>query len=122
VPWLREALDQFAWGGWERAAARVRRLLRAAGAAVPRTRRAAGDVPATLRQLGVTRREADTLVLISAGLSNAVIAEQLHLSVRTVESHVSSLLTKLGAKNRTDLATRHLRIQQGATSHTSPPP
>jgi hypothetical protein len=35
VPWLREALDQFTWGGWERAAARVRQLLRAAGAPVP---------------------------------------------------------------------------------------
>jgi DNA-binding CsgD family transcriptional regulator len=83
--WLREALDQFAWGGWERAAARVRGLLRAAGAPVPRARRSTAAVSATLRGLGVTRREADTLDLVAAGLTNAAIAEQPYVSVRTVE-------------------------------------
>jgi DNA-binding CsgD family transcriptional regulator/tetratricopeptide (TPR) repeat protein len=112
VSWLREALDQFTWGGWERTAARVRRLLRAAGAPVPRARRSAAAVPDTLRACGVTRREADILALLAAGLTNADIAAQLHLSVRTVESHVSSLLAKLGARNRTDLAARHLELQR----------
>jgi DNA-binding CsgD family transcriptional regulator len=112
VSWLREALDQFAWGGWEWAAARVRRLLRAAGAPVPRARRSAAAVSETLRTFGVTRREADILGLLAAGLTNADIAAQLYLSVRTVESHVSSLLAKLGARNRTDLAARHLELQR----------
>jgi DNA-binding NarL/FixJ family response regulator len=110
--WRREALDQFTWGGWERTAARVRRLLRAAGAPVPRARRSAAAVSDTLRASGVTRREADILSLLAAGLTNADIAEQLYLSVRTVESHVSSLLAKLGARNRTDLAARHLELQR----------
>jgi DNA-binding CsgD family transcriptional regulator len=110
--WLREALDQFGWGGWERAAARVRQLLRAAGAPVPRARRSAAAVSATLRDLGVTRREADTLALVAAGLANATIAEQLYVSVRTVESHVSSLLAKLDARNRTELAARYLELQR----------
>ena len=66
----------------------------------------------TLRASGVTRREADILSLLAAGLTNADIAEQLYLSVRTVESHVSSLLAKLGARNRTDLAARHLELQR----------
>jgi DNA-binding NarL/FixJ family response regulator len=57
-------------------------------------------------------READILSLLAAGLTNADIAEQLYLSVRTVESHVSSLLAKLGARNRTDLAARHLELQR----------
>lgn len=112
VSWLREALDQFAWGGWERTAARIRRLLRGAGAPVPRARRSAAAVPDTLRASGVTRREADILGLLAAGLTNADIAAQLYLSVRTVESHVSSLLAKLGARNRTDLAARHLELQR----------
>jgi DNA-binding CsgD family transcriptional regulator len=110
--WLREALDQFTWGGWERTAARVRRLLRAAGAPVPRARRSAAADSDTLRASGVTRREADILSLLAAGLTNADIAAQLYLSVRTVKSHVSSLLAKLGARNRTDLAARHLELQR----------
>jgi DNA-binding CsgD family transcriptional regulator len=99
-------------GRWERAAARVRGLLRAAEAPVPRARRSTATVSATLRGLGVTRREADTLDLVAAGLTNAAIAEQPYVSVRTVESHVSSLLAKLGARNRTELAARHLALQR----------
>lgn len=60
----------------------------------------------------MTRREADILPLVAAGMGNSAIAKQLYLSVRTVESHVSSLLSKLGAQNRTDLAARHLKMQQ----------
>jgi DNA-binding NarL/FixJ family response regulator len=69
-------------------------------------------VSETLGVLGVTRGEADILALLAAGLTNADIAAQLYLSVRTVESQVSSLLAKLGARNRTDLATRHLELQR----------
>ena len=69
-------------------------------------------VSATLRDLGVTRREADNLALVAAGLANATIAEQLYVSVRTVESHVSSLLAKLDARNRTELTARHLELQR----------
>jgi DNA-binding NarL/FixJ family response regulator len=75
-------------------------------------RRSAAAVSDTLRASGVTRREADILSLLGAGLTNADIAEQLYLSVRTVESRVSSLLAKLGARNRTDLAARHLELQR----------
>ena len=39
------------------------------------------------------------------GLANKAIAQRLHLSVRTVESHVRHALTKLGLDNRTQLAT-----------------
>jgi DNA-binding NarL/FixJ family response regulator len=81
---------------WERTSGRVRRLLRAAGAPVPRARRSAAAVSDILRAYGVTRREADILAPLAAGLTNADIAGQLYLSGRTVESHVSSLLAKLG--------------------------
>jgi DNA-binding CsgD family transcriptional regulator/tetratricopeptide (TPR) repeat protein len=56
-----------------------------------------------LSERGVTRREADVLVALAERLSNARIAERLYLSERTVESHVSSLLRKLGAGNRVEL-------------------
>ena len=49
---------------------------------------------------GVTKREREVLVLLSDRLTNSEIADKLYISVRTVESHVSSLLTKLGVDNR----------------------
>ncbi|MFL5889277.1 MAG: response regulator transcription factor [Solirubrobacteraceae bacterium] len=43
--------------------------------------------------------------LVANGLANNVIAAGLHLSVRTVESHIRHLLAKAGLSNRTQLAT-----------------
>jgi DNA-binding CsgD family transcriptional regulator len=53
---------------------------------------------------GVTRREADVLVLVREGLTNKEIAERLYLSPRTVEKHIESLLRKTTARSRTQLA------------------
>jgi predicted ATPase/DNA-binding CsgD family transcriptional regulator len=52
----------------------------------------------------VTRREAEVLELIMDHRTNAEIAAELHLSIRTVESHVRSLLRKSGADDRRGLA------------------
>jgi predicted ATPase/DNA-binding CsgD family transcriptional regulator len=54
----------------------------------------------------VTEREAQVLALIADRLSNAQIAHKLHISVRTVEHHVSALLRKYGVADRGELA-RH---------------
>ena len=70
---------------------------------MPRRRRAGGDVPDELARHGVTSREVEVLRLLGEGLSNAVIAERLYLSVRTVETHVSSLLSKLQVDGRGQL-------------------
>jgi DNA-binding NarL/FixJ family response regulator len=52
---------------------------------------------------GITAREADVLRLVAGGLANKQIAARLHLSPRTVEKHVESLLRKTGAHSRTGL-------------------
>jgi predicted ATPase/DNA-binding CsgD family transcriptional regulator/DNA-binding XRE family transcriptional regulator len=57
-----------------------------------------------LAAVGVTRRERDVLALLAGRLTNAEIAERLVISVRTVESHVSSLLAKLKVADRRCLA------------------
>jgi two-component system, NarL family, response regulator LiaR len=52
----------------------------------------------------LTNREREVLALLAAGLSNKEIAERLTLSVGTVRLHVSNILGKLGAPNRTTAA------------------
>ncbi|MCS6813387.1 MAG: response regulator transcription factor [Cyanobacteria bacterium] len=51
----------------------------------------------------LTPREQDVLRLLVEGLSNSQIGEQLHLSARTVEKYVSSLLRKTATNNRAEL-------------------
>lgn len=55
---------------------------------------------------GVTDREHEVLGLLAGHLTNAEIAERLFVSTRTVESHVSSLIRKLGMTDRRGLARR----------------
>ena len=103
VAWLREAAEYFAARGDDRVAAACRGLLRQAGAPVPRRRPGGPQLPAQLRALGVTEREADVLRLAARGLGNREIAEAMFLSPRTVEKHVASVLAKTGVR-RSQLA------------------
>lgn len=59
----------------------------------------------------LTERELDVLRLLARGLSNADIAARLHLSEGTVRNHVSALLAKLEATDRTQAAV--IAIQHG---------
>ncbi|OLF13829.1 DNA-binding response regulator [Actinophytocola xinjiangensis] len=52
---------------------------------------------------GVTDREREVLTLIATGLSNTEIAEQLHLGLATVKTHIGRLLSKLHARDRAQL-------------------
>ncbi|CUU54081.1 DNA-binding response regulator, NarL/FixJ family, contains REC and HTH domains [Parafrankia irregularis] len=55
----------------------------------------------TMRRAALTDRESEVLRLISEGLSNNEIASRLYLGAQTVKTHVSSVLAKLGARDRT---------------------
>jgi NarL family two-component system response regulator LiaR len=65
------------------------------------------DLPPTDEPL--TERELEVLTLIAQGNSNREIAEQLHLSERTVGKYVSNILDKLHLANRTQAALYALR-------------
>jgi DNA-binding CsgD family transcriptional regulator len=64
---------------------------------------APGAEPADERLTALTIREREILALIANGLSSREIAEQLFLSVRTVEWHRARLMVKVGASKRSEL-------------------
>lgn len=53
----------------------------------------------------LTEREREVLALVAKGLSNADIAERLVISPATAKTHVSHIMTKLGARDRAQLVT-----------------
>jgi two-component system, NarL family, response regulator LiaR len=65
----------------------------------------------------LTARETDVLRLIARGLPNKQIASQLGLGLRTVESHVSSLLGKLGVSSRTEAALYAVSHRDASAGH-----
>jgi DNA-binding NarL/FixJ family response regulator len=73
------------------------RLLRAF-AEVPAGRPAAQPISP------VTAREEEVLLAVAQGLTNTEIADALHISLSTVKTHLASLMAKLGARNRVEIA------------------
>jgi len=66
---------------------------------------ASSPTPAPIQPLeGLTDREEEVLVTVARGRTNAEIADELHISMSTVKFHLTSLMTKLGARNRVELA------------------
>ncbi|HWK29354.1 MAG TPA: AAA family ATPase [Solirubrobacter sp.] len=94
-----EALASFDALGAARRALVLRRRLRAAGVRrIPRGPRAASRAAPA----GLTPRETEVLDLIVRGATNAEIAQALVIAPKTVDHHVSAVLSKLGVSSRRD--------------------
>jgi DNA-binding NarL/FixJ family response regulator len=74
--------------------------MQAAGAVIPRGPRAATRE----NPFGLTARQSQILALLADGLTNAQIAARLHLSPKTVDHHVTAILTKLNVHAREEAA------------------
>ena len=61
----------------------------------------------------LSERETEVLAMAATGLTNAQMAEQLHVTVHAVKFHLASVYKKLGVGNRTEAAVRYLRDQLG---------
>jgi LuxR family maltose regulon positive regulatory protein len=84
--------------------ARLQRALTAPGVAPDAGRGRGPAVPGLVDQL--TSRELEVLKMLAAGQSNQAIASQLVVTLDTVKKHVSHVLGKLGAANRTEAVAR----------------
>jgi DNA-binding CsgD family transcriptional regulator len=100
---LRRALQIFDGLGARPAAAMAARKLHALGVrSVPR-----GPHDSTrANAYGLTRRQQEVMSLLAEGLTDAEIGERLFLATKTVNHHVSAILTKLGVRSRTEAVAR----------------
>lgn len=80
-----------------------------AGQVVRRVVGQAAPKPITPSPLPLTPREVEVLRLLAHGLDNAAIAEQLVVTRRTVQNHVSAIYGKLGVTSRTEAALTAIR-------------
>jgi DNA-binding CsgD family transcriptional regulator/tetratricopeptide (TPR) repeat protein len=104
---FRRGLEELQRLGARRTAALATRTLRRRGVRDLRQgpRAATRENPS-----GLTARELDVLRLVATGMRNSQIAEQLVVSPKTVDHHVSAILSKLGVKTRTEAAARASRL------------
>ncbi len=58
----------------------------------------------SLTRASLTSREVQVLSLVALGASNKAIARELRIEMRTVKSHMTSIMSKLGATSRTQAA------------------
>jgi DNA-binding CsgD family transcriptional regulator len=71
--------------------------------------RSLGGRPTAQRSGGLTPREQEVAKLIATGLANAEIGRRLGMSARTAGVHVTHILAKIGATNRTEIAIHAVR-------------
>jgi DNA-binding CsgD family transcriptional regulator len=120
----RDALD--ACVEWSRPRGMVLVAGRALGTAtdlgvVPRSRSRAARRPRPVSGWdALTRTERRVAALVAVGRSNPEIADELVVSRRTVESHLYRIFTKLGVKNRTEVAVAVLPHVDGPATAVAP--
>jgi DNA-binding CsgD family transcriptional regulator/tetratricopeptide (TPR) repeat protein len=104
---LRQALDELQALGARPAAAIVARRLRERGVRrIPR-----GPQARTVENpAGLTAREVEVLALLAEGRRNAQIAERLIVSEKTIDTHVSAILRKLGVRTRGEAVAQAARL------------
>ncbi|MEM9616176.1 MAG: helix-turn-helix transcriptional regulator [Actinomycetota bacterium] len=97
-----KAADRWSAAGDQRAATASERAAERAREQVGEARTTALARSRTVDPL--TRRQREIAALVAAGRRNNEIAERLHVSVRTVETHLRAIYRKLGVPNRRELA------------------
>jgi len=102
--WLRQAENYFHSADVPAVASACRAMLRSTGEKVAQHRDGTAEIPQRLRSAGVTVREYEVLRYLVDRPGNREIADRLHLSPRTVERHISSLIAKTGLPNRVALS------------------
>lgn len=79
------------------------RLIEAFAGSAPAAGEPASPAP-TPPSSPLTSREEDVLAAVARGLGNDEIGRELHISLSTVKTHLASLMAKIGARNRVELA------------------
>lgn len=115
--WLRAAAEYFGRLDVRSVVSASRGLLRQYGEPLPQQRTGAVRIPAQLRAFGVTVREFEVLELLIQRMTNKTIASQLHISPRTVEKHVASLLLKTDQPNRSALLAHAMADRSAWSTH-----
>ena len=80
-----------------------------------------GGMAEQLARSGVTEREIEVLSSVAERLRNREIAERLHVSVRTVESHIAALLRKFGVTDRAALVELGAELRRSAHTDSALP-
>jgi DNA-binding CsgD family transcriptional regulator len=99
---VRRAITTFEHLGAKPATAHAIRRLRTLGVHDLPPLRRGPRVSTRENPAGLTRREAEVLALVAAGLRNAEIADRLYVTPKTVSHHVTAIFAKLGVATRTE--------------------